>query len=238
MRINFRSQERKNIKDGTKISTIYCSKRDAFGCKFYLEYRTDANTKLYHLESYWNIHNHKLGEYDILKAVNDDILNKIRLSINSVKSISELTSLINKEFHKNFHYKTIYYLVNQIKEETLGKATEDANTLVKLLEEDALKRNGFYQTKINNNNQLSGFCYMSNRMKIMLEHFSDVVIIDGSHKTNRFNMPFIDIALINNFGKTITCFISLTENQKYESFLWTLGNFKSQLKNIPKVSFF
>jgi len=160
-----------------------------------------------------------------LKAVNDDILNNIRLSINSVKSVSELTSLINKEFHKNFHYKTIYYLVNQIKEETLGKATEDANTLVKLLEEDALKRNGFYQTKINNNNQLSGFCYMS-RMKIMLDHFSDVVIIDGSHKTNRFNMPFID-----NFGKTITCFISLTENQKYESFLWTLENF-------TKVSFF
>ena len=123
MRINFRSQERKNMKDGTKISTIYCSKRDAFGCKFYLEYRTDANTKLYHLESYWNIHNHKLGEYDILKAVNDDILNKIRLSINSVKSVSELTSLINKEFHKNFHYKTIYYLVNEIKEKPLGKVT-------------------------------------------------------------------------------------------------------------------
>ena len=38
-------------------------------------------------------------------------------------------------------------------------------------------------------------------MKNLLEHFSDVIIIDTSHKTNRFNLAFLDVVVIINTGK-------------------------------------
>ena len=67
--------------------------------------------------------------------------------------------------------------------------------------------------------------------------FSGVIIIDTSHKTNRFNLPLLDIALISNIDQTCSCFFSLMPNQKYESFEWSLINFKKQLKNSPEVIF-
>jgi len=74
-------------------------------------------------------------------------------------------------------------------------------------------------------------------MKSLLEHFNDVLVIDTSHKTNRFNLPFIDAVVIMNTGKTATCFIGLLENQKYESFVWALNHLKSQMKKVPTVIF-
>ena len=78
---------------------------------------------------------------------------------------------------------------------------------------------------------------MNNRMKNQMEYFSDVIVIDTSHKTNRFNLPFLDIIAINNLGKSITCFIGLLGDQTYKTFLWALENFKNQLKNAPVVIF-
>lgn len=74
-------------------------------------------------------------------------------------------------------------------------------------------------------------------MKNILRYFSDVLIIDTSHKTNRFNLPLLDIAVVSNIGKTLTCFIGLLEDQTSETFIWALENFKNELQFTPKVIF-
>ena len=74
-------------------------------------------------------------------------------------------------------------------------------------------------------------------MKQLVDKFSDVIIIDASHKTNRFNLPFLDVALINNYGQTSFCFISLMPDQKYGSFEWSLMNLKSHMKKMPQLIF-
>ena len=66
---------------------------------------------------------------------------------------------------------------------------------------------------------------MTKRMKELANTFSDVLIIDTSHKTNRFGMPLLDIVCINSFGKTCTVFIALLKDSKYESFIWALNEF-------------
>jgi len=78
---------------------------------------------------------------------------------------------------------------------------------------------------------------MSKRMKLLLDHFSDVIIIDASHGTNRFNLPFLDIVVINNYGQTCLSYFSLLSNHQFSSFQWSLQKFKSQLKKMPKVIF-
>lgn len=61
-------------------------------------------------------------------------------------------------------------------------------------------------------------------MKKLTEKFSDVLVIDSSHQTNRFNLPFLDVALVNNYGQTSFCFIGLMSDQKYQSYEWSLIN--------------
>ena len=118
----------------------------------------------------------------------------------------------------------------------MGKMTQDAQIFTQMLEEDALKYDGFYSSKIVAD-KLEASCYMSKRMRRLLEYFSEVIIVDTSHKTNRFNLPLLDIALINNYGQTCMCYFSLMSNQKFDSFEWSLQKFKSQLKREPKVIF-
>jgi len=123
MKLGFRTGEKYLIKQECKVSTIKCSKVENLGCNFYLEYRTDPKSNIYRLDSYWNLHNHKLNKYDSAKSINKAILDKICELKNVAKSNNELTKLVNKKFQKNFHPQIIYHQINKMKDEEIGKTT-------------------------------------------------------------------------------------------------------------------
>jgi len=234
-KVNFKSQERAQV-DGTLVSTLYCNKKSSKSCTFFLEFRTN-DQKLYVLSRYCNTHTHKLNEFHDAAAITKEIHNRIKSLRLTSKSYGALTKAINEEFKLNFHKQVIYYKAKQIEQEELGKINEDAQNLVKLLQKDSAERNGFYKTKVSAENKLTGMCYMSSRMKAMLQYFPDVIILDSSHKTNRFNMPLFDVVVVNNLGKTITGFFALLEKQNYENYLWTLEAMKNELRRTPQVIF-
>ena len=109
--------------------------------------------------------------------------------------------------------------------------------LVQLLEKDRSERGIAFSKELDSNGNLTHFYFMTNRMKTLANKFIDVLIIDASHKTNRFEMPLLDIVTVDNLGKTCTVFIALLKSQKYEEFKWALESFKSNLSNSPKVIF-
>jgi len=78
---------------------------------------------------------------------------------------------------------------------------------------------------------------MTPRMKEILNKFNDVIVINTTHKSNRFNVALLDIIVVNNFGKSVTCYFSLLKNQKCETFQWALNNFKEQLVSDLKIIF-
>jgi len=221
MNLNFRSQERILMKDNSKVSTILCSKKEKLGCSFYLEFRTSSEDKMYQLVSFTNVHNHVLNNYDTQHAINNEILESIRSLKNVVKSIPELTKYINEKYGLNFHRSTIYNVVMKMKEEDFGGLNEDAKKFLEMLEADSKQRNCFYAAKFEEK-RLQSCCYMNKRMKLLLDHFSDVIIIDASHGTNRFNLPFLDIVVINNYGQTCLSYFSLLSNHQFSSFQWSL----------------
>jgi len=49
-------------------------------------------------------------------------------------------------------------------------------------------------------------------------NFSDVVIIDVTHQTNRFGPPLLDIVVIDSEGGTYTCFVAIMKDQTKGSF--------------------
>jgi len=234
----FTTQERTN-ENGVKVSTLKCKRKNKDQCSFMLEFRTDPESNKpnnYILYDYKNIHNHQLNTYHGITALTEDVKEKIRQNKAQTRTYQDLTSLINKQCKTNFFWRTIYYEVKKMEDKEIGTVTNDANNLVKLLKADALKRCGFYETKIANG-KLDSICFMSKRMKKVLNSFKDVLIIDTSHKVNRFNMPILDVAVVNNLGKTVCCFFALLPNHKYESFFWALNHLKLQITGTPGVIF-
>jgi len=57
----------------------------------------------------------------------------------------------------------------------MGNVTQDAHCLIKILEKDSNLRRSFYQAEFPNN-KFSKCCYISRRMKALLNKFSDVLI--------------------------------------------------------------
>jgi len=235
-KLYFNSQERENPSTGLKVSTLYCINRKKTGCKFYLEFRTNPDDNLYSLNSSYNNHNHSLLKFHDSSAVTPEIIEKIKELLPIVKDYKSLTVSINKTFKLNFHSRTLYYQIKKIGEIEYGKPTEDAELLISMLEEDAKDREGFYSVQFENN-RLKHCCYMSSRMRSLFEYFNDVVIIDTTHKLNRFNLPFLDVTLVNNMEKSVTAFFALLSDQKYESFQWALSKLKTQLRRMPIVIF-
>lgn len=250
MSLYLSTTERDNKKTGIQVTTLHCTQKTTHDCKFYLEFRTDLETKLYSLHSYFNEHNHKLYEYDSAMAITEEIAEKIGDLHNHGADVPTITNIINSDFDRNFHRGVIYYQLKKYKDNLYGKINEDANKLVKMLERDANERGGFYKIDTNIEDQLTKCCYMSARMKKILNTFPEVIIIDGTFKTNRFGMHLVDVITVNNLGnfifyvffminvgKSITCFFSLLNDQTYESFLWAMNQLRSQMETVPHIIF-
>ena len=228
----FNTRERKLIKEECKVSQLDCSVK---GCPFYLTFKTKGDKNSYVLTQCDNVHNHLLNKKDTAKSMTSEISARIKALKDSVKSFSKLKELINKEFSKDFSEKTIIYQVNKIKEEEYGKASQDTQKLVELLTKDSAERKYFFKTENFENGQLKNLCFMTSKMMTLANEFSDVIIIDTTHKTNRFNLPLLDIIIVDNLGRSCTCFIALLPDQTEESFVWALSCFKSRLKKSPNV---
>ena len=206
-------------------------------CGFYLQFRTNIDTNAYKFYEYNNIHNHFLETYDNSTAITEEIQDKIEFLKSTNADVSTITDIINQDFKVNFHWRTIYYQLKKIKEIEYGKPSKESEKLAELLEKDSETRGGFCRLERNKENELLRFCCMTKRMIKIANTFNDVIIIDATHKSNRFNMPLLDIVVINNMGKTSTCFFSLLNNQTYESFHWALEQFKGKLEQSPAIIF-
>jgi len=237
MALSFKGPERENIKLGNRVSILYC-KRKQKHCPFYLEFRTNQESKEYELHQYYNCHNHLLEDFDSAQQITDKIFERIGLLKATGSETRVITDLINQEFKKKFHWRTIYYQLRKITDQMYGKISEDASKLCDLFEKDTEVRGSFSQVKKNTDeNRLESCCFMSQRMQKLLEYFSDVIVIDTTHKSNRFNLPLMDVIVVNNMGHTCTAFFALLKNNTFEAYKWGLEHFKSRLKRNPSVIF-
>lgn len=232
--VAFNTRERELIKEKCKVSELECSENK---CPFYLQFKTKGKDNSYILAKSNNCHNHPLDRMDDARSMTKEIYDRIKILKDSVKKLDKLRNQINNEFNKNFTEQTIRHQLNKIKEEEYGKASLDAQKLVELLTKDVLERKYFFKTKYNENKQLQSLCFMTSKMLKLSNEFNDVVIIDTTHKTNRFNLPLLDIIIIDNLGRSCTCFVSLLSDQTEASFNWALSAFKSKLKKCPAVIF-
>lgn len=225
-----KTKEKMSSMTKIKVTTLNCNEDE---CPFYLEYRGKSEYKLFHA---WNKHNHPLSKKDGAQDVTPQILLRIKQLKFVAKNACILTKTINQEFNKSFDPDVIRYQLKKLDDELLGSATQDANTLIQRLIKEKEENDLFFEKKLENN-KLRHFCFASKRMNLLLNQFSDVLIMDTTHKTNRFGLPLLDIVIINEQGKTCVGFIACLENSTTESFKWALEQLDKILGASPKIIF-
>ncbi|CAI9259226.1 unnamed protein product [Lactuca saligna] len=65
--------------------------------------------------------------------------------------------------------------------------------------------------------------------------FSDVISMDATYRTNRYNMIFVPFTTINNHDKTINVGAGLISDETIESYSWLLEAFLSSHKKKPTM---
>ena len=126
----------------------------------------------------------------------------------------KIANSINKEFDKSFSQKLFIIKYRKSKKKSTEKLLKVQQHLFQCYKQITNKE----EASRVKNPPMASLSIVAMFQKNLFEHFSDVMIIDTSHKTNRFNLVFLDAVVITNIGKTSVCFFGLLENKKIRIF--------------------
>ena len=72
-------------------------------------------------------------------------------------------------------------------------------------------------------------------MKDLYIRFFDVILVDSTYKTNRFNMPLIVFCGINEDAKTLILGFAAVQSEREEHVRWTFEKLFDDLETVPEI---
>jgi len=119
-------------------------------------------------------------------------------------------------FQFNLNIKNVHLnLLSKIKSET----SNDAENLRKLCFEASQKFEDFFaRFKVSNQSKLEAIFFSTPSMRRKNEKYKNLLIIDTTFGTNRFRMPMMIGAVVNNEGRTVIVFVALIQGETTADF--------------------
>ena len=182
-----------------------------------------------------NLPDHELN-YEKKNEFTQEIINEINNLKGKVKTMNTLVKIINKKFKTDFNLTQIKYQVSKLLKSNYGCADDDAFHFVELAKKEA-QNGGYFNFKINENNQFSRAIYLSKVMLMYSEYFLDVVIVDATYKRNRFNLSLVNVIGINNLGQNIMLAFGLLSNETTDAYIYFFSELKKAWKNHQPLNF-
>nr|XP_043616205.1 protein FAR1-RELATED SEQUENCE 5-like [Erigeron canadensis] len=166
-----------------------------------------------------------------------------QLSPNKVKTVKEMTmsgipprqilsSLRLETPSLPANSRTIYNLKKKIRREKLGN-----RPMINALFEE-LEKAGFTYDIVHDLDGRITRLFIAHPLSIKLaKHFSSTFVMDCTYKTNKYNMPLLDIIGISCFSTTFYSGFVFLEKEDEENYVWALSAFKKILGqgNLPSV---
>jgi len=159
-----------------------------------------------------------------------------RLSVNETQLVAELTrkhvvprdilGIIKERDNENASIlKTIYNTRNKIRE----KHHEGKTPMQVLM--SLLQTKGFAYKKDTNSssNKLEALFFVHSTSFELFRAFPHVLMMDATYKTNKYNMPFLQIIGITSTKKTYSIAFAFMHDETEESYVWVLKSLKSML---------
>jgi MULE transposase domain len=122
---------------------------------------------------------------------------------------------------------TFHNIVNKIKSGLGVSVTDDEfKHLLVWLVEQLEKRAAIARFSASSEREIDRVFYMSADMVYNMNRNGCVLIMDSTHKTNRFNFPLLLVCGINEHSQTVLLAVALIHHQTTESFVWVLEQMK------------
>ncbi|XP_052620945.1 protein FAR-RED IMPAIRED RESPONSE 1-like [Lactuca sativa] len=122
--------------------------------------------------------------------------------------------------------RTIYNLKAKIRKENLG----NRSTVSALFEE--FEKEGFIYDILHNSIGHITHLFIAHPLSIKLaKAFSNIFIMDCTYKTNKYNMPLLDIIGVSCFNTSFYSGFVFLEREDEDSYIWALSVFKKTLEN-------
>jgi len=141
---------------------------------------------------------------------------------------------INFKFDKKFDYTKIRNAYYKVKASLFGTPNNEAHELIKLLE--SLKNLGFihFAAKAHpQNKNLEALVFASEGMISLYRSYKDILILDTTFGLNRFNMPVLTLAGVNNNGTTVIFGFAFLQDESSLLKEWVFDNFKQFSQEVP-----
>ncbi|XP_057793350.1 protein FAR1-RELATED SEQUENCE 5-like [Salvia miltiorrhiza] len=209
-------------------------------------YRSNCNAKLRvareDVESPWKVtifdneHNHKLLDpsesYLLRSARNMSQSKKILLvaltssGIGVSRAYRFLENEAGSRANIGFLRKDVYNVLNSERREMAKVANADANKLLEYFTDKGKSDPSFYwRVKIGDDGRLKNLFFRDTRYLVDYQHFGDVVSVDATYKTNKYDLACVPIIEINHHRTNVMFAMTFLSNEKSESYEWLFSTF-------------
>ncbi|XP_057793348.1 protein FAR1-RELATED SEQUENCE 5-like [Salvia miltiorrhiza] len=209
-------------------------------------YRSNCNAKLRvareDVESPWKVtifdneHNHKLlnpsESYLLRSARNMSQSKKILLvaltssGIGVSRAYRFLENEAGSRANIGFLRKDVYNVLNSERREMAKVANADANKLLEYFTDKGKSDPSFYwRVKIGDDGRLKNLFFRDTRYLVDYQHFGDVVSVNATYKTNKYDLACVPIIEINHHRTNVMFAMTFLSNEKSESYEWLFSTF-------------
>jgi hypothetical protein len=122
-----------------------------------------------------------------------------------------------------------------IAKRALHNGQSPTNALLSQLQDEGFIAKACYDE----NNHITAFLFAHKESLAYLSAFPDLLLLDCTYKTNRYNMPLLDIIGVDSCNKTFCVAFALLSGESELDFLWAIESLKSIYEDLyiqpPKV---
>ncbi|PIA38288.1 hypothetical protein AQUCO_02800159v1 [Aquilegia coerulea] len=129
-------------------------------------------------------------------------------------------------------------LYNQMNRSRVERILDgDANVVNAYMEDMSMNDPGFFKKhQVNEKQQLTKLFWSDSQSQEDYKLFGDVLLFDSTYRTNRYGMPLVVFAGVNNHRHTVIFALALMNTETIESYIWALEAFIAAMDNVAPKS--
>ena len=176
-------------------------------------------------------HNHESsidisGHPSFRRLSSDDIQSVKNMTLSGIPPRQILSSLRQRNQDLPAVSRTIYNLKAKICKENLRN-----QSMVSALFEE-FEKEGFIYDILHNPKGHITHLFIAHPLSFKLaKAFSNIFVMDCTYKTNKYNMPLLDIIGVSCFNTSFYSGFAFLEREDEDSYIWALSAFKKTLEN-------
>ncbi|KAL6653248.1 hypothetical protein ACP70R_008826 [Stipagrostis hirtigluma subsp. patula] len=215
------------------------------GCPAKLVIALDHNTEQWYVKDFIDGHNHSMIEPDLScflrshRRISDEQKAEIvLLQISGIRK-HQIMDIMLKRYggydRVGFTSRDLYNFLHRNKLQTLSPG--DAQTLINYMIVQKRRDPDFsFQYKRDGRGHLTGVLWCDFESQMDYRAFGDVVVFDGTYKTNKYNLPLVPFVGVNHHKSTVLFACGVVAHEDTESYVWLLRAFSDAMSQKHPVS--